>query len=117
MADDDSEAGATDPACHSPSNDAAELPYTAFRVSPSNVLVHGRGSIEDVLEVLRDIARSRAAPTPVTGSLRRTVQTRDEFDRLARRLQTRQAMVVLRKVFLYKQSRCNVMQEIWIEDK
>jgi serine/threonine protein kinase len=88
-------------------------------VSPSDVLVHGRGSIEEVLEVLHDIARTcrREAEAPAAGGLPRRVSNRDEFDCLARRLEAGQAKVVLRKLFLYKQGTCSVMQEIWIQDK
>ena len=88
-------------------------------VSPCDVLVHGRGSIEEVLEVLHDIARTcrREAEAPAAGGPPRKVANRDEFDRLARRLHAGQAKVVLRKLFLYKQGTCSVMQEIWIQDK
>ena len=70
MADDDSEAGAPAPGQHrarrAPSDDAADMPYAGDEcevVAPSDVLVHGRGGMEDVLEVLGDIAEVHRAET------------------------------------------------------
>ena len=127
MADDCREAGAPAPPEHLTRRaiSAAEqlhMPCAEDKceeVSPSDVLVHGRGSIEEVLEVLHDIARTcrREAEAPAAGGPPRKVANRDEFDRLARRLHAGQAKVVLRKLFLYKQGTCSVMQEIWIQDK
>ena len=67
MADDCREAGAPAPPEHltrrEPSDAAEQLHMPCAEdeceeVSPSDVLVHGRGSIEEVLEVLHDIART-----------------------------------------------------------
>jgi hypothetical protein len=60
MADDCREAGARR---DEPSDAAEQLHMPCAEdeceeVSPSDVLVHGRGSIEEVLEVLHDIART-----------------------------------------------------------
>ena len=84
MADDWREAGAPAPAEHltrrEPSSDAAEqlhMPCAADEcevVSPSDVLVHGRGSIEEVLEVLevlRDVCCVQQASGTSRGEITR----------------------------------------------
>ena len=117
MADDCRGAGAPAPPEHltrrEPSDAAEQLHMPCAEdeceeVSPSDVLVHGRGSIEEVLEVLHNIARTcrREAEAPAAGGPPRKVANRDEFDRLARRLHAGQAKGVLRKLFLYKQGTC-----------
>ena len=116
MAEDD-EAGAAGP--ESSGAAAGQLHATSLEVAPSDVLVHGRGSIEDVLEVLRDIEETwhrgaRAAET--VGAAKRTFGSQDEFRKLAKRVREKKAKVVLRKLFLYS-GQCSVMQEIWIQDK
>ena len=113
----DDEAGAAE---SEPSGAAAGQPHaTSLEVSPSDVLVHGRGSIEHVLEVLRDMEETwhrgaRAAET--VGAATRTFGSHDEFQELAKRVREKKAKVVLRKLFLYS-GQCSVMQEIWIQDK
>jgi hypothetical protein len=97
------------------------VPSDQDEVSPSDVLVNGRGEREEVLEVLHDIAdtcrRATEAPTDGGRNPERKVESRNEFKRLAGLLEVGQAQVVLRKLFLYKNSACRVMHEIWIKDK
>ena len=47
----------------------------------------------------------------------RKLESKDEFNELVQRVKLGDAKLVLRKVFLYRGSECNVMQEIWIQDK
>jgi hypothetical protein len=135
MADDWREAGAPAPAEHltrrEPSSDAADqlhVPCAADEcevVSPSDVLVHGRGSIEEVLEVLevlRDVCCVQQASGTSRGEITRKFDRPNEFEELVKRVQDGRATVVLRKLFLYRGMRrdpaqCSVMQEIWIKDK
>ena len=97
-------------------------------VPPSDVLVHGRGGIEEVIEVLRDVADAcrRVAEMPVgagePSSSTRKFDSLNEFQRVVERLVNGKAAVKLRKLFLYRgmgtvPARCSVMQEIWIQDK
>ena len=97
-------------------------------VPPSDVLVHGRGGIEEVIEVLLDVADvcRRAAAMPAgageQSSTTRKFDSPHEFRRVVERLLDGRAAVKLRKLFLYRgmgtePARCSVMQEIWIQDK
>ena len=130
MADDWREAGAPAPAEHltrrEPSSDAAEQLHMPCaedecdEVSPSDVLVHGRGSIEEVLEVLCDVRSVQQAQG--RGAIARKFDSPNEFEELVKRVRDGKATVVLRKLFLYRGMRsdpaqCSVMQEIWIKDK
>ena len=65
MADDERKAGAPAPSAAL----FAGAEGQRDDIHPSDVIVHGRGSLEEVLEVLRDIAetRSRAAKTAARG--------------------------------------------------
>ena len=92
-------------------------------VDPSDVVVHGRGGEEEVLAVLEDIAAaseasSRAQASSPSDATRasREFKSKDEFAALLERMRSKQAAVKLRKLFLYS-GECNVMQEIWIQDK
>jgi hypothetical protein len=108
-----------------PSGAAEQLhmPYAedeCEEVSPSDVLVHGRGSIEEVLEVLRDVRSVQQASG--RGGIARKFDSPNEFEELVKRVRDARATVVLRKLFLYRGMRrdpaqCSVMQEIWIKDK
>ena len=84
-------------------------------VPPSNVIVHGVGSDEDILEVLQDIEDTCKRRPDATGSYRQ-FDSDDEFAALLDRVRKTEAQVVLRKLFLCRE-KCNVMQEIWIRDK
>jgi hypothetical protein len=135
MTDDWREAGAPAPAEHltrrEPSSDTVEqlhMPCAADEcevVSPSDVLVHGRGSIEEVLEVLevlRDVCCVQQASGTSRGEITRNFDSPNEFEELVKRVRDGRATVVLRKLFLYRGMRrdpaqCSVMQEIWIKDK
>ena len=72
-----------------------------------------------MLRILDDIAaavcnsRSSVIDTPLQAS--RQYNSRNEFNELVQRVMRKDAEVVLRKVFLCRES-CNVMQEIWIKD-
>ena len=90
-------------------------------VAPSDVIVHGPGGIEAVLKTLRDIAETResagnSAQPPEASAASRQFKDVNEFKALQQRVKSRDATVRLRKVFVC-QGECNVMQEIWIEDK
>ena len=130
MADDWREAGAPAPAEHltlrEPSSDAAEQLHMPCaedeceEVSPSDVLVHGRGSIEELLEVLCDVRSVQQAQG--RGAIARKFDSPNEFEELVKRVRDGRATVVLRKLFLYRGMRrdpaqCSVIQEIWIKDK
>ena len=117
MADDERKAGAPAPSA-APDAGGQLRSDKREEVPPSDVIVHGRGSLEEVLEVLRDIAEtcSRASKTSATGGKDREFRDYSEFVSVAQRVETGQATVVLTKWFLWSGA-CNVMQEIWIEDK
>ena len=87
-------------------------------VPPSDVLVHGRGGLGKVLEVLQDVEdtllSSREAASAAQTS--RKFDSANEFKGLVKRVREGQATVVLRKLFLWS-GQCSVMQEIWIQDK
>ena len=112
---DDSEAGVPDTAgkghrtCSGAGSDV---------VPPSDVLVHGRGGLGKVLEVLQDVEdtllSSREAASAAQTS--RKFDSANEFKGLVKRVREGQATVVLRKLFLWS-GQCSVMQEIWIQDK
>ena len=90
-------------------------------VAPSDVIVHGPGGIEAVLKTLRDIAETResagnSSHPPEAPAASRQYKDVNEFKALQQRAKSRDATVRLRKVFVC-QGECNVMQEIWIEDK
>ena len=90
-------------------------------VAPSDVIVHGPGGIEAVLKTLRDIAETResagnSSHPPEAPAASRQYKDVNEFKALQQRVKSRDATVRLRKVFVC-QGECNVMQEIWIEDK
>ena len=96
-------------------------------VAPSDVIVHGPGSVEDILDVLEDIGKQLHAsinrsPQQTQGAHEsKTVsqfKNKNEFEKLVQRMKAGNARVVLRKLFLYqKDSPPTVMQEIWINDK
>ena len=90
-------------------------PSCTDRLEPASVLVHGRGSIEDVLLVLKDIEEI-ASKEGVAAKTSRKFEDKPEFDGLVERVQDGKATVKLRKLFLYS-GQCSVMQEIWIQDK
>ena len=96
---------------------------TDTTVHESTVLVQGRGGGDDVLRVLDDIAdaveeskRTDQQTISRTSGQKRKHEDRNEFQALIQRLTSGDAEVVLRKIFLYR-GQCNVMQEIWIQDK
>jgi hypothetical protein len=90
----------------------------------SEVVVHGLGCVEDMVRVLEDIdlqmkasaqrgpqqAENTGAPTPT-----REFKTEGEFKDLVQRVKSGKAAVNLRKLFLYRGSAFNVMQEVWIQ--
>jgi hypothetical protein len=80
------------------------------------VLVHGRGSKDAVLRVLKDTLEASTRKPVDTSETTRQLKNQPEFEALVQRFKDSTAKVVLRKLFLYS-GRCNVMQEIWIEDK
>ena len=115
MADDWREAGAPAPAEHltrrEPSSDAAEQLHMPCaedeceEVSPSDVLVHGRGSIEEVLEVLRDVCSVQQASgtwKSPCGEITRKFDSPNEFEELVKQVRDARATVVLWKLFLYR---------------
>ena len=100
------------------SEDASEM------VPPSDVLVHGRGGVDDVLQVLQDIEEAwmKSAATSVRtadtmGTPTRTFSNQNEFAKLVNRVKESKAHVVLRKLFVVYSGQCSVMQEIWVQDK
>jgi hypothetical protein len=91
-------------------------------VSPSDVLVHGRGSIEEVLEVLHDVCSVQQASGTTGGGSASKFDSPKKFEELGKRVRDARATVVLRKLFLYggmhrDPVQCSVIQEIWIQDK
>jgi hypothetical protein len=96
-------------------------------VAPSDVIVHGLGSVEDMLNVLQDIEKkldsaANRSPQQTEGArvstLTRQFKNKNEFEKLVQRMKAGNARVVVRKLFLYqKDSPPTVMQEIWINDK
>jgi len=84
-------------------------------VPVSDVIVHGLGGMEDILEELQRIAAA-STRKPDTSGISRKFDNTDEFEALLHRVQCLQANVVLRKLFLYS-GVCSVMQEIWIADQ
>ena len=79
------------------------MPYAedeCEEVSPSDVLVHGRGSIEEVLEVLRDVRSVQQASG--RGGIARKFDSPNEFEELVKRVRDARATVVLWKLFLYR---------------
>ncbi|KAJ1480295.1 hypothetical protein T484DRAFT_1811155 [Baffinella frigidus] len=94
-------------------------------IDPSDIVVHSHGGADEVLEILQRIKDARDRASTAAG-LPRTANdlwetgergpTKGEFDELVARVVRGEATPVLRKLFLY-QGACNVMQEIWIEDK
>jgi hypothetical protein len=131
MADDWREAGAPATAEHltrrEPSAAAEQLHMPCAEdkceeMSPSDVLVHGRGSIEEALEVLRDVRSVQQASGTSRGAIASKFDSPNKFEELVKRVRDARTTVVLRKLFLYRGMRhdpapCSVMQEIWIEDK
>jgi hypothetical protein len=104
MADDWREAGATAPAEHltrrEPSDAAEQLHMPCAEdeceeVSPSDVLVHGQGSIEEVLEVLCDVRSVQQAQG--RRAIARKFDSPNEFEELVKRVRDARATVVLRK--------------------
>jgi len=78
--------------------------------------VHRWGSEDAVLRVLKDILEASTRKPVDTSENTRQFKNQPEFEALVQRVKDSTAKVVLRKLFLYS-GRCNVMQEIWIEDK
>lgn len=93
-------------------------------MTPSDVIVHGRGGVEEVLRVLQHIvdASTRAADASMRApGASRQFNSLNEFEAPVARVQSNdpkvKATVKLRKLFLCGKSSCSVMQEIRIEDK
>jgi len=86
-------------------------------VPPSDVLVHGRGGLGDVLEVLRDVEDTLHREAASAAQTSRKFDSANEFKGLVERVRKGEATVVLRKLFLCSSGQCSVMQEIWIRDK
>ncbi len=96
-------------------------------VAPSDVIVHGLGSVEDMLNVLEDVEKkldsaANRSPQQTEGTYESTTtrqfKNKNEFEELVQRIKSGNAQVVLRKLFLHqKDSPPTVMQEIWIQDK
>jgi len=84
-------------------------------VPVSDVIVHGLGGLEDILQELQCIA-DVSTRKPDTSGMSRKFGNTNEFKALIQRVRRGEATVVLRKVFLYR-GECSVMQEIWIADK
>jgi len=90
---------------------------TRVMVPVSEVIVHGRGGVEGILQELQDIANACASNRkPDTAGTSREFKGKNEFAALVRRIENMEATVVLRKLFLYA-GKCSVMQEIWIADR
>eukprot|EP00277_Geminigera_cryophila_P009967 CAMPEP_0179408948 /NCGR_PEP_ID=MMETSP0799-20121207/2405_1 /TAXON_ID=46947 /ORGANISM="Geminigera cryophila, Strain CCMP2564" /LENGTH=186 /DNA_ID=CAMNT_0021180523 /DNA_START=71 /DNA_END=632 /DNA_ORIENTATION=- len=90
---------------------------TGVMVPVSDVIVHGCGGIEGILQELQHIADACASTRkPDTTGTSRKFQDKHEFAALVQRVQRGDATVVLRKLFLCTGA-CSVMQEIWIADK
>ncbi|KAJ1489876.1 hypothetical protein T484DRAFT_3418618 [Baffinella frigidus] len=105
----------------------------AARVDLSGVEVHSVYGVEQTLQILEDIkqAGARAAEvaaarggapaseetgTPNVQKGADRVFSKTEFEQLVLRVEQNVAKPVLRKLFLCKHT-CNMMQEIWIQDK
>jgi hypothetical protein len=87
-------------------------------VNPSNIIVHGVGTPEDILDMLQDI-EDTCKKQSSQGHTRK-FDSVDEFAALVKRVKTKEAEVVLRKLFLCRvlcREDCNAMKEIWIRDK
>ena len=87
-----------------------------------DVLVHGRGGIDGILQLLDEITKitekaeeSMGSNTQSAHETSRYFNDQSEFEALVQRVRSGDATVVLRKVFLCGES-CNVEQEIWIKD-
>jgi hypothetical protein len=106
----ENEAGVQYPAGQSWSGDNIDV------VPPSDVLVHGRGCLEEVLEVLRDVEDTLHVEAASAAQTSRKFDSANEFKGLVERVRMGEATVVLRKLFLWS-GQCSVMQEIWIRDK
>ena len=102
---------------HARANNAEGPGGDGGMVAPSDVIVHGLGCVDDILEVLKDIEQKLDA-TANSGANRTTRQfnSKTEFDDLVQRMKNGKAKVVLRKIFLY-QKNWTVEQEVWIQDK
>ena len=115
----DSMAGCGPRETHDEQPAAEDNAGTLVHESGQDVVVHGNGGIQEMLQELDDIAavveRSRNGSSRREPKRSRKFDSPDEFRELKERLRRRQAQVVLRKVFLYHGS-CNVEQEIWIKD-
>ena len=77
-------------------------------VAPSDVIVHGLGSVEDMLKVLQDIKKkldsaANKSPQQTEGAHESTptrqFKNKDEFEKLVQRMKAGNAQVVLRKLF------------------
>ena len=89
-------------------------------ILPSDVVVSGRGSIEDVLDVLQDIAETDSA------RIVSEFDSPDDFEKYMDRVRDDKARVVLRKIFPCgtantfsgtEPAQYSLVHEIWIQDK
>jgi hypothetical protein len=85
-------------------------------VLPSDVLVHGRGGLGEVFEVLQDVEDTLNREAASSAQTSRKFDSTNEFKGLVERVRRGEATVVLRKLFLWS-GQGSVMQEIWIQDK
>jgi hypothetical protein len=124
------EAGASDEA--GAPEERAPHAADAHTVGPPDVIVHGLGGIETVLDTLHDIAATleaasksasaaagasaAAAGASAAAGVSRQFKDMDECKALQQRVNKGDATVKLRKLFVC-QGKCNVMQEVWIQDK
>ena len=91
----------------------SHIPNDTQAVVPvSDVIVHGVGGLENILQELQHIADASSRKPDTTWKF----EDKDELTALVHRVQRREATVVLRKLFLYR-GECSVMQEIWIANK
>ena len=78
-------------------------------VNPSNIIVHGVGTPEDILDMLQDI-EDTCKKHSSQGHTRK-FDSDDEFAALVKRVKTKEAEVLLRKLFLCREE-CNAMQAV-----
>jgi len=88
-----------------------------------DVLVHGQGGIDGILQLLDDIADiTEKGEESMANTMQSAPESshyfnnkQSEFEALVQRVRIGDATVKLRKIFLCGES-CNVEQEIWIKD-
>jgi hypothetical protein len=69
-------------------------------VLPSDVLVHGRGGLGEVFEVLQDVEDTLNREAASSAQTSRKFDSTNEFKGLVERVRRGEATVVLRKLFL-----------------